>query len=280
MSWRLRVVHATEYEYTAPVTVSFNEARLTPRSDLRQSVVHKRVETVPATRTHRYTDYWGTEVTAFDLHAPHTSLRVTGMCEVETEAPAPSGNALTWEELASPEIRDDLDEYLAPTALVTPHPELTAAARDLASGLEPAQVPARVGQWVHEQFDYVPGSTGVHSSSADAWADRKGVCQDYAHVMLTMLRSLGIPARYVSGYLYPEPDAEIGRTIAGDSHAWVEAFTGDWRGYDPTNNVPIGTRHVSVGYGRDYADVPPLKGIFTGGAASGLKVTVELTRLA
>ena len=122
------------------------------------------------------------------------------------------------------------------------------------------------------------GVTGVHSTAAEAWAVRKGVCQDITHIALGALRAVGIPARYVSGYLHPKPDAEIGETVAGESHAWVEWFCGEWRGFDPTNLIDIGDRHVIVGRGRDYNDVAPLRGVYAGPYGSKLFVTVEITR--
>ncbi len=280
MSWRLRVVHSTGFGYNAPVTSSYNEARLTPRSDQRQNVILNRVETVPATRAYRYTDYWGTAVTAFDLHAPHTALEVTGASVVETEAADDSGEVVSWEELGTDRVRDRFDELLSYTDYVPKQRKLATQARRLVKDLEPDEAVIALCRWVHDELDYVPGTTGVHSSAIDAWDERKGVCQDYAHLTLLLLRSVGIPGRYVSGYLHPQRDAEVGATVAGESHAWIEAWTGQWRGYDPTNDVPIGERHVSVGVGRDYADVPPLRGVIAGGGASDLDVIVEITRLA
>jgi transglutaminase-like putative cysteine protease len=114
----------------------------------------------------------------------------------------------------------------------------------------------------------------------DAWQAGEGVCQDYAHLTLAMLRAVGVPARYVSGYLHTKPDAGVGETVVGESHAWIEAWTGGWWGFDPTNDLPIGHRHVWVATGRDYGDVSPLKGIYSGGAATAIEVTVHMTRLA
>ncbi len=158
--------------------------------------------------------------------------------------------------------------------------KLDTIARDLRKGRTPDEAVVAAADWVHREMDYVPGTTGVHTSAVDAWAERQGVCQDYAHLTLVLLRSMGIPSRYVSGYLHPKPDAAVDETVAGESHAWVEAWTGAWWGYDPTNAVAVNEQHVSVGIGRDYADVPPLKGIFSGGRATDLEVVVEITRLA
>ncbi|MFG1792343.1 transglutaminase domain-containing protein [Nocardia sp. NPDC049149] len=280
MSWRIRVVHTTGYVYDAPVTRSFNEARLTPRADSRQNVILNRVETAPSTRSYRYTDYWGTAVTAFDLHAPHTELEVTGSSVVETEPFTAPAEEWDWDRLRTGQIADRFDEMLAPTAYVPSDRKLGTIAKQLAKGLPPGKAVVRAAEWVHREMDYVGGTTSVHTSAVQAFADRQGVCQDYAHLTLVLLRSMGIPSRYVSGYLHPNPDAEIGVTVAGQSHAWVEAWTGMWWGYDPTNNIAINEQHVSVGVGRDYADVPPLKGIFSGGGSTDLDVVVEITRLA
>ena len=131
-----------------------------------------------------------------------------------------------------------------------------------------------------ERIAYVRGSTSVTSTAADAWEAGAGVCQDIAHLAVGALRHVGIPARYVSGYLHPRKDAAIGEPAIGESHAWVEWWLGAWDAHDPTNATAIGERHVIVGRGRDYNDVPPIKGIVAGSARSELEVTVEITRLA
>ena len=120
----------------------------------------------------------------------------------------------------------------------------------------------------------------MHSSGLDALKEGKGVCQDFAHLTLILLRSMGIPARYVSGYLHPNPDATIGDAVEGESHAWIQAWTGSWWDYDPTNDTEINEQYISVGFGRSYDDVTPLKGIYLGQGSSDLDVVVEMTRLA
>ena len=133
---------------------------------------------------------------------------------------------------------------------------------------------------MHGELEYVPGTTGVHSSGVDALREGKGVCQDFAHLTLILLRGMGIPARYVSGYLHPKRNAKVGDTVEGQSHAWIQAWTGDWWHYDPTNDKDINEQYISVGVGRDYADVTPLKGIYSGEGSTDLDVVVEITRLA
>jgi transglutaminase-like putative cysteine protease len=278
--WRLRVVHTTGYRYATAVTQSYNEARLTPRSDDRQNLMVSRLETLPAARGYKYTDYWGTEVNAFDLHTPHTELKVIAASVVETtEQALPSVDA-TWTQVRSPESVDKYAEYLEWTGYVPRHRELAAVARSLRKGRTPQETVLAVSKWVHETLKYQRGTTGVHSSAIDAWQAGEGVCQDYAHLTLALLRAVGVPGRYVSGYLHTKPDAAVGETVVGESHAWVEAWTGEWWGFDPTNDIPIGHRHVWVATGRDYADVSPLKGIYSGGAATAIEVTVDMTRLA
>ncbi|MGK2881249.1 MAG: transglutaminase family protein [Mycobacterium sp.] len=278
--WRLRVVHATGYAYKSPVTASYNEARLTPRSDARQNVILNRVETVPATRSYRYVDYWGTAVTAFDLHAPHAELEVTASSVVETDKPeSPASNA-TWEDLASPAVLDRFDEVLAATEYTPKSRRIEAVGRRITKYHEPAEAVIAAAQWVHSELRYVPGTTGVHSSGLDAHREGKGVCQDFAHLTLILLRGMGIPARYVSGYLHPNRKAVVGEAVEGQSHAWIQAWTGSWWYYDPTNDAPINEQYVSVGVGRDYADVTPLKGIYSGEGSTDLDVVVEIVRLA
>ena len=277
--WRMRVVHSTGYAYKSPVTASFNEARLTPRSDSRQNVILNRIETVPATRSYRYVDYWGTAVTSFDLYAPHTELEVTSSSVVETDR-GEKPKKVSWEDLNSEAVIDRYDEMLSPTDYVPASRRIQAVGRRIAKYNEPADAVLAAAQWAHSELEYVPGTTGVHSSGLDAHREGKGVCQDYAHLTLILLRGMGIPARYVSGYLHPNREAAVGETIDGQSHAWIQAWTGGWRNYDPTNDSDINEQYISVGVGRDYADVSPLKGIYSGEGSTDLDVVVEISRLA
>ena len=159
------------------------------------------------------------------------------------------------------------------------HPDLRELARSIAGQhAEPGRAALAIAEAIGEKVEYVQGVTGVHSTAAEAWSERKGVCQDIVHITLGALREAGIPARYVSGYLHPKRDAEIGAPVAGESHAWVEWYAGGWQGFDPTNGIEIGTRHVLVGRGRDYSDVPPLRGVYAGPFTSTLHVEVTITR--
>jgi transglutaminase-like putative cysteine protease len=279
MSWRISIKHTSGYRYASEVRSSYDEARITPLSTPRQITLEARVEVSPGVRPRRYWDYWGTCVDAFDIHVPHSELVVTGTSVVETATPVRLSGGIGWEGLRTPETVDRLAELLAPTTYTQPDERLASVAEELAAGARtPADAAMAVTGWVREQLTYESGSTGVRTSATEALAQGAGVCQDFVHVSLAVLRSMGIPSRYVSGYLHPFPDAGIGQPVTGQSHAWLEWWDGDWKGFDPTNGVPVGERHVLVGRARDYADVTPLKGIFQGERSHTLGVDVELTR--
>ena len=278
---RLRVLHRTGFRYDGPVTSSYNEARMTPLTDATQTTLDARVDVRPAATTHRYWDYWGTLVTAFDVHEPHDELVVTATSVVETGRAPHEPGAASWADLGTHAVTDRLAEWLMPTERTTADDGLGEVAQR-AAGTAPTPAAAAVAavEAIRSRMEYVRGATGVHTSAAQAWAERKGVCQDLAHVTLAVLRAMGVPARYVSGYLHPAPDAGIGVSVAGESHAWVEWWDGKWTAYDPTNGLPVGNQHVVVARGRDYSDVTPLKGVYSGPASSALGVVVEVTRLA
>jgi transglutaminase-like putative cysteine protease len=187
---------------------------------------------------------------------------------------------MSWEALGADRVADGHAELLTEGKLTCLPAELVETVRDAARCDDPHDTAVAIAGWVRDHVAYVPGSTGVQTSAREAWDLRQGVCQDIAHLTVGLLRAHGIPARYVSGYLHPKVEAEVGETVAGQSHAWVEFWVGDWVGYDPTNGVAVGTRHVTVARGRDYDDVPPLKGVYHGAPSKHLGVTVEITRLA
>jgi transglutaminase-like putative cysteine protease len=280
MTWRLRIRHVTGYTYAGAAKTSYNEARLTPMTLPWQTTLFSHVDVEPHASTWRYYDYWTTLVTAFDLREPHSELKVTASSLVETDAPAPPADTLDWPQLRAERIGDRFAEMLVNRRLTAIDGELAGTASEAVNGPPPAGTAAAIARWVRANVEYVPGSTGVQTSAQEAWSLRKGVCQDIAHLTVGLLRNLGIPARYVSGYLHPQPKARVGEVVVGQSHAWVEWWCGDWVGYDPTNGIPVGERHVVVARGRDYADVPPLKGIYHGPPSTDLGVTVEITRLA
>ncbi|MCW2674842.1 MAG: transglutaminase protein [Frankiales bacterium] len=272
---RLRVRHGTGYRYDTEVLSSYNEARLVPQTGLTQLTLSSEVTTHPQAQQQRYWDYWGTQVTVFDVHVPHTELQVTCTSVVDTTEAPPAGD-VTWEQLEA--AGDTQVELMRPSVKTTPNDDLKALAAE-AKG-SPRDVVLALSGLVKDRVAYVPGSTGVQTSAVDAWELGQGVCQDIAHVTLSLLREAGVPARYVSGYLHPTKEPAIGETVLGESHAWVEAWLGSWWGFDPTNGIPAGERHVVVARARDYNDLPPLKGVYAGGGMQSLGVTVEVTRLA
>ena len=280
MSWRIATRHVSSYRYASPVTASYNEARMTPVSSHRQAVLESHVSVRPATPALRYVDYWSTTVHAFDVHEPHENLVVTGSSVVETAPAEPLDWDAGWDVVHDPSVQDRFAELLVPTGYAPLDDDLADHARALGGHDAPAAAVEETCSWIRAAMRYEPGTTHVSTSGLEAWRQGSGVCQDFAHLALVLLRHLGIPARYTSGYLHPMADAPIGETVNGASHAWVEAWLGRWQPVDPTNGDPVGERHVTVARGRDYSDVSPLHGLYHGGALESLEVTVELTRLA
>ena len=276
---RLVVVHRSGYRYEGVVAASYNEARMTPLTTPQQTTLDARIEVSPVTWSYSYWDYWGTQVTAFEALVPHSELTVVSSSTVELFPAAPSPVGASWALLGSDPVVDAYHEYLVQTRCTDPDDEVAALARDAAGDLAPDAAARAVCEKLHSMVEYVPGVTSVHTDAGEVWATRKGVCQDFAHLTLGALRSLGVPARYVSGYLHPRPDAELGETVEGQSHAWVEWWVGDWVAFDTTHVNPVGANHVLVARGRDYTDVTPLKGVYAGTSASELFVSVQVTRL-
>lgn len=280
---RLSIVHKTAYKYNRRVTLSYNEARMTPLTDPQQVVLESSLKVTPSqAAVSTYRDYWGTRVTAFDMQMPHERLEVVATATVEVhrvERVALDEEIVGWDVMVSDEIRDQFSDWLPQSQLSGPGEEVLGIIPTVVAGKNPHETAMAIFEWMRGEMSYVKGTTGVTTNAEEAWNQRQGVCQDLAHLAIGSLRSCGIPARYVSGYIHPRQTAEIGETVAGQSHAWLEWWDGEWRSWDPTNHKPAGDYHVTVARGRDYRDVPPLKGILSGGGGSGLTVTVEITRL-
>ncbi len=275
---RLKVEHRTGLRYDGEVSASYNEARMLPATGGHQFVLSSQLDIHPKAHVYSYQDYWGTLVSAFELLTPHQELELTATSLVEVQERQYGLQLLDWDGISRAAAgQTPIVEKLDVTPLTAVPEEVVELAKSIRSGKTPAQAAEAICLAIAEQMEYVPGSTTVHSTATEAWGNRKGVCQDISHVCLGALRSVGIPARYASGYLHPVSDAEIGVPVAGESHAWVEWFTGEWNGFDPTNSLPIGGKHVVVGRGRDYSDVPPLRGVYAGPYASSLFVSVTVT---
>jgi transglutaminase-like putative cysteine protease len=272
--------HRTSFRYSHEVPTSYNEARLLPVDLPHQRVLAAHVEISPVTWQSSYVDYWETRVIAFEVLRPHRELTVDATSRVEVLLePEQVSPAHRWDDLHGPALTDRLAEYLANSPATEPEPELAEYALEAAAKLPPDAAARDICAYLHDSIRYVPGSTTVHTPAAHAWRERSGVCQDFAHLAIGALRSVGIPARYVSGYLHPRKNTAIGQTVRGESHAWIEWWAGAWRGYDPTNDSAVADHHVVVARAREYADVMPIKGVFAG-ADSDLSVSVEVTQLA
>jgi transglutaminase-like putative cysteine protease len=276
----LHIRHVTGFSYDGAADSSYNEVRMTPLTLDRQRVVASSLEVTPYALQSTYRDYFGTIVTTFDLHDRHRQLEVVAEATVETFDREVSEPALDVATLSAAPWNDRLVEYLAPTARTAMSSAVLDEFRDtVASVNDPREIADAALSVVAARMQYVRGATLVSSTAQEAWDESKGVCQDLTHVTIALLRSAGVPSRYVSGYLHSDPEAAVGETILGESHAWVEYFMGEWRGIDPTNGGDVGLRHVTVAKGREYGDVPPLKGIYHGDPSSALGVVVEVTRL-
>lgn len=284
---RYRLVHATEFSYDGAVTESYNELRLRPMQDERQNCLSFRVTTHPSSRVGSHQDYFGNWVHRFNVLSEHKRLRIEADSVVLVQGPMPfPANGPALGELAN--FSSDLDEHyelLAVTEYV-PHPpqlrELVEAAERNSDGTVSGFALA-ASQLVHTTFRYERGATHVHSSILDAIATRAGVCQDFAHILLALVRMRGLPGRYVSGYLVPTKSAAPGanheEVIGGQaSHAWIEVFLPQfgWFGLDPTLGKEVGLQHVRVAHGRDYGDVAPVRGVYKGHAGQQLSVDVRV----
>ena len=278
--WRLHLVHETGFTYDGEARGSYNEARLSPTTSTTQSVLASELRVRPTAARSSYRDYWGNRVIAFQLDEPHTALEVTAEATAETSGARGPLGELSRAELRESEVSDLMDELLRPTLQTRLAPELLTGFFEQTTELDPHQLAEAAGERVRASLSYVPGATGVHTTAAEALVVGQGVCQDFTHLALALLRGAGVPARYVSGYLHPDPDAEPGSTGRGESHAWLEYFAGEWNALDPTSGAAVGPRHVAVARGRDYSDAAPLKGIYHGAPATALGVSVEITRLA
>ncbi len=280
MGWRLRITHTTRDRYEGMASASFHEARMTPLTLARQSALDTHLGTDSGTPILSYRDYWGTDVSSFDIEAPHAELVVRSVSTVETSPPPAAAPPLPWPVLSQRASSGRLLEFLMPTARTTIDEHIAARARQRTAGADPLEAAAEIASWVGDQVAYVPGATGVQTSAQEAWDKGQGVCQDMAHLTVALLRVVGLPARYISGYLHTQPEAEPGDEVTGQSHAWIEFWDGEWVPCDPTTRAQVGERHVIVAAGRDYGDVPPLRGIYHGAPRSTMDVTVLVTRIA
>ena len=271
--------HTTRFRYSAPISESIMEVRIQPRSEGHQYCLDFQLRTTPRANIMNYRGEFGNHVHHFDIPNSHNQLTIIAEALVDVNAPAPLPEALTpqaWDELDALTEDGDYWDTLMPSHFTEPSDLLYALADelDVRRRDDPLTVLRNLNSAIHNTFEYSPKTTRVDSPIDEALSQRKGVCQDFAHIMITLARHLKIPCRYVSGYLYRGE----GRFSGEATHAWVEAYLPDlgWVGFDPTNNSVTDERHVRVAIGRDYADVPPTRGVFRGKAESELAVSVRI----
>ncbi len=273
--------HQTRFRYSSPVSESIMEMRLQPRTEWTQHCLSFDIELEPRTRVFHYRDYLGNTVHHFNVPGEHQQLDIvsTSLVEVTPFRDWPiSLDAGAWEEIDAQVNNGDYYEMLMPSDFAQPTPALMelAVALQIARRDDPMTMVRELNTAIYRHFDYTPKSTRVDSPIDDALRTRKGVCQDFAHVMIALVRLLKIPCRYVSGYVAPG-ELSRERLVAGSaSHAWVEAWMPGWGwvGFDPTNNRLVSERHIRTAVGRDYADVPPTKGLYKGESKGELAVQV------
>lgn len=273
----LRVRHRTTYRYSAPVSESYNEARLRPVSQDGQTCDAFDLRIAPAGPIRHYRDFYLNCVQHFEVFAPHAELTVEATSLVRTTARAAATVSFPAARLKECRRIEQCYDFLQMSRNVSLDVPVWKLAQDAAGGMEDAWAAARaVMGFIHREFTYDAAATHVNTHTLEVLQLRRGVCQDFAQLMAGMCRALGIPARYVSGYLYNGPAGRLRGAQA--SHAWVEVYLPGhgWLGLDPTNNQPPDERYVKLAVGRDYADAAPVRGSFKGAARQRLEVELEI----
>jgi transglutaminase-like putative cysteine protease len=277
------VRHTTTFRYEPSVRESVMEVRLQPRSDGDQRCLSFSLNVEPAATVMQYHDFIGNIVHHFDIAGSHSLVKVTAnsTVEIQPSTPISAGDCGDWADLDAQVGAGDYWEMLLPSHFVRTSGLFEKLATELAcvrrgNALE---LLTELNGAIYQLFSYVPHSTKVDSPIEDALESRQGVCQDFAHIMIALARRLNIPCRYVSGYMFHRDEAEKDRSAEGASHAWVEALIPgmSWVAFDPTNNLVGADRHIRVAIGRDYADVPPTRGVYKGDAQSELSVAVTVS---
>ena len=282
----LAVRHSTRYQYDRPVRESVMELWMQPQKRSNQRLISFELELDPAAQLFSYADTFGNAVYHFDIPQPHDRLTITARSAVETEPPPALPDGLDrgeWDRLKSDFVQGEHFDFLRPHGFAG-HTEALAAFvaeknLDELRVRDPLRALLDLNHAIYEAFAYEAGVTRADSPIDDVLKARRGVCQDFAHVMLAICRDWGIPARYVSGYLFTDRKAGD-RSDPDATHAWVEVFLPSlrWIGFDPTNNIIATERHIACAVGRDYSDVPPSRGVYKGEAESELAVGVTVRK--
>jgi len=274
--------HMTRFEYDHPVSESLMEVRIHPRTDTNQRCFSFTLSVSPRCRVFSYRDHLGNNVHHFDIPSQHRELVIIGRALVELqelsaipEALAPS----SWQELDAIVRDGDYWEMLLPSKFARPTPSLLKLAEELGAVRrdDPLTLLRELNTRLHDAIAYVPSSTRVDSPIDEAIERREGVCQDFSHIMIALVRHLGIPCRYVSGYLHHRPTDHV-RSVESATHAWIDAFLPHlgWVGFDPTNDLLAHESHIRTALGRDYDDVPPTRGVYRGRTSNELRVAVQV----
>ena len=278
---KLSLVHRTRYEYPEPVKASFNEARLQPISQDGQECLDFELRVEPQTTTRVYFDFYGNIVHFFDLPESHRSLVIESHAKVITASRVLDEKlqVMPLDQVHGLAMVERCFDFLQTSTLLSLDPEVWKLAIDATEGCRDMwEASLAIMRFIHANFTYCPLATDVNTPMNQVIQMRRGVCQDFAHVMIGMCRTLKIPARYVSGYIYNGPQEHLNGAQA--SHAWCEVYLPGigWQGLDPTNNRQVDEHHIKIGIGRDYADIIPVKGHYRGTPEKKMTVEVEITR--
>ncbi len=285
-----QITHTTDYLYDGPSAEAYIEARLTPPPSGRQQIHAHDIVVAPVVPLSTFEDYFGNEVQFFSLPYRHEALRISNQLRVSTaEEPLPHASLETSIQETRQiftSIMTDVYDFVLPTQAVPLGREATMWARRYLRGNKPlGEGLSQLNQAIHKTFTYRSGSTTNTTPLATIWKQKRGVCQDFAHIMLSILRTAGLPSRYICGYLDPNPEPGHGRggRLTGSlaTHAWVEVLAPGmiWVALDPTNNLWCGERHVTVAFGRDFRDAAPIRGTFKGAGSQRMRVRVQMKRL-
>lgn len=282
------IIHRTDYRYSLPASEAYLEMRLTPPTTAGQEILEHQLDIAPTSDISEYVDHFGNRTSFFSMTLRHEKLVISNRLKVRTQA-----LALPEELLAVPvadfrqllrALLPDVYEYLQPTVVVP----VGGVAREwsaewLRADFSLGQALSGLNEAIFRSFSYEPGTTTNDTPLAQVWKEKRGVCQDFAHIMLSVLRTGGIPCRYVCGYIETHPPVEGGEALVGSvaTHAWVEALLpgGAWIALDPTNHCYCGEQHITVAYGRDYSEAAPVKGTFKTSGSQTMKVKVQMKRL-
>jgi transglutaminase-like putative cysteine protease len=277
--------YLTKYEYDADVVDNLNALRVKPAANGHQRCDEFAVRLTPEVRLHRHDDYFGTDVVEFEVSRPHRHLSIDVRARVSTKNPQTPPHA-TWDALLDPSYREAGGEFLLQTDDAPNHPALADMLAITGAAPTPLDTVLRTSELIPDRFEYRKGATYVDSKLERLFEVGAGVCQDFVHLGLCLLRHHGIAARYVSGYLFAGGSDHSEESVEVDTHAWLEALLpipgeGDpvWVGADPTNRVLAQQSHVKIGHGRHYPDVAPIKGVYRGGASAKLDASVTMTKL-